>query len=310
MGAFTQRFLRPRMVYIKREFQQLNDMQQQAVLTTEGPLLLLAGAGSGKTTVLINRIANIMRFGRGSDCTEIPAGVTQEDVEFLENFPEDPSEYDRWRGDSLCAVGAAAPWSILAITFTNKAANELKERLSTLLGPEAQDIWAMTFHSACCRVLRRDIDKMGYDRSFTIYDTSDSERVMKDIIKDMGLDDKTFPAKYVLGAISREKDNMVSPEQMLQRAERTGDIRATHIARAYTKYQSQLKENNALDFDDIIYVTVELLQQHEDVRAYYQKKFRYVLVDEYQDTNHMQYLLTSLLAGGYENICVPPLRIF
>ena len=299
-----KRFTRARLAHIRREFSQLNEMQQQAVLTTEGPLLLLAGAGSGKTTVLINRIANIMRFGRGSDTSEIPATVTMEDVEFLENFPEEPSEYDRWRGDSLCAVGAAAPWSILAITFTNKAANELKDRLSTLLGPEAQDIWAMTFHSACCRILRRDIEKMGYDRSFTIYDTSDSERIMKDIVKDMGLDDKTFPAKYVLGAISREKDNMISPELMLERAERTGDLRATHIARAYGKYQSQLKENNALDFDDIIYVTVQLLQQHEDVRTYYQKKFRYVLVDEYQDTNHMQYLLTSLLAGGYENICV------
>jgi len=274
------------------------------VLTTEGPLLLLAGAGSGKTTVLINRIANIMRFGRGSDSCEIPVSVTEEDVEFLENLEENPSDYDRWRADSLCAVEPAVPWSIIAITFTNKAANEMKERLSTLLGPEAQDIWAMTFHSACCRILRRDIERMGYTRSFTIYDTSDSERIMKDIIKDMGLDDKTFPARYVLGAISKEKDNMVSPEEMLDRAEKTGDLRALHIARCYVKYQTQLKENNALDFDDIIFVTVKLLLENEDVKQYYQRKFRYVLVDEYQDTNHMQYLLTSLLAGGYENICV------
>ena len=299
-----QRFLTARRKYIAGEFDALNDMQQEAVLTTEGPLLLLAGAGSGKTTVLINRIANLMRFGRGSDCQEIPANVTEEDVEFLENFPLNPTEYEQWRGDSLCAVGAAAPWQILAITFTNKAANEMKERLSALLGPEANDIWASTFHSACCRILRRDIERLGYTRSFTIYDSSDSERVMKEIVKDMGLDDKTFPAKYVLGAISKEKDNMVSPEMMLERAERTGDIRATHIARAYVKYQQQLKDNNALDFDDIIYVTVRLLQEHEDVRKKYQKQFRYVLVDEYQDTNHMQYLLTSLLAGGYENICV------
>ena len=273
-------------------------------MTTEGPLLLLAGAGSGKTTVLINRIANIMRFGRGSDCNEIPDTVTEEDVSFLESLGEELSEYDRWRADSICAVERAVPWSIIAITFTNKAANELKERLSTLLGPEAQDIWAMTFHSACCRILRRDIERMGYSRSFTIYDSSDSERIMKDIIKDMGLDDKTFPARYVLGAISKEKDKMVSPQQMLERAEATGDIRALHIARAYVKYQTQLKDNNALDFDDIIYVTVQLLQQHEDVRTYYQRKFRYVLVDEYQDTNNMKYLLTSLLAGGYENLCV------
>ena len=298
------RFLAARRNYITRQFAQLNPMQQEAVLTTEGPLLLLAGAGSGKTTVLINRIANIIRFGRGSDCNEIPDTVAEDDVEFLETLGEDLSEYDRWRADTLCAVEPAVPWSILAITFTNKAANELKERLSALLGPEAQDIWAMTFHSACCRILRREIERMGYSSSFTIYDASDSERIMKEIIKDMGLDDKTFPARYVLGAISKEKDNMVSPEQMLERAESSGDLRALHIARAYTKYQTQLKNNNALDFDDIIYVTVRLLQEHEEVRRYYQRKFRYVLVDEYQDTNHMQYLLTSLLAGGYENICV------
>ena len=298
------RFLKARRAYIKKQFSQLNDMQQEAVLTTDGPLLLLAGAGSGKTTVLINRIANIMRFGRGSDSNEIPDSVTEDDVEFLENLPAELNEYERWRADTMCAVEPAAPWSIIAITFTNKAANELKERLTVLLGPQAQDIWAMTFHSACCRILRRDIERMGYTRSFTIYDSSDSERVMKEIIKDMGLDDKTFPPKYVLGAISREKDKMVSPQEMLERAEKTGDLRALHIARAYVKYQTQLKDNNALDFDDIIYVTVKLLLENEDVKQYYQRKFRYVLVDEYQDTNHMQYLLTSLLAGGYENICV------
>ena len=299
-----QRFLSARRNYIARQFSQLNEMQREAVMTTEGPLLLLAGAGSGKTTVLINRIANIMRFGRGSDSNEIPDTVSDEDVEFLDQLEEFPSEYDRWRADTLCAVEPALPWSIIAITFTNKAANELKERLSVLLGPEAQDIWAMTFHSACCRILRREIERMGYTRSFTIYDSSDSERIMKEIIKNMGLDDKTFPPKYVLAAISKEKDNMVSPQEMLDRAERTGDLRAQHIAKAYIKYQTQLKDNNALDFDDIIFVTVKLLLEHEDVKQYYQRKFRYVLVDEYQDTNHMQYLLTSLLAGGYENICV------
>jgi len=298
------RFLAARKKYIAAQFSQLNSMQQEAVLTTEGPLLLLAGAGSGKTTVLINRIANLMRFGRGSDSNEIPDTITDEDVAFLESLGSDLNEYDRWRADNLCAVEPAVPWSIIAITFTNKAANELKERLSTLLGQGAEDIWAMTFHSACCRILRRDIERMGYSRSFTIYDSSDSERIMKDIIKDMGLDDKTFPAKYVLGAISKEKDKMVSPQEMLERAENSNDLRALHIARAYVKYQTRLKDNNALDFDDIIYVTVNLLLENEDVKQYYQRKFKYVLVDEYQDTNHMQYLLTSLLAGGYENICV------
>ncbi len=299
-----ERFLAARRAYIASQFSQLNDMQQEAVLTTEGPLLLLAGAGSGKTTVLINRIANIMRFGRGSDSREIPEGINEEDVAFLEGIRETSSEKDKAFADRLCALDPAVPWSIIAITFTNKAANELKERLTVLLGPEAQDIWAMTFHSACCRILRREIERMGYTRSFTIYDSSDAERVMKDIIKDMGLDDKTFPAKYVLGAISKEKDKMVTPQDMLERAENTNDIRALHIAKAYDRYQKQLKDNNALDFDDIIFITVRLLQEHEAVRRFYQRKFRYVMVDEYQDTNNLQYLLTSLLAGGCENICV------
>ena len=298
------RFLAARHKYIENQFRQLNEEQRRAVLTTEGPLLLLAGAGSGKTTVLINRIANLMRFGRGSDTNEIPENLTEEDVAFLESLGEEGEEPERRRADLLCAVEPALPWTILAITFTNKAANEIRERLTNLLGEAAQDIWAMTFHSACCRILRRDIERMGYTRSFTIYDTADSERIMKDIIRDMGLDDKTFPAKYVLGAISREKDKLVSSEEMLLKAEASGDLRALHIARCYQKYQERLKDNNALDFDDIIYVTVKLLMEHEDVKQYYQRKFRYVLVDEYQDTNHLQYLLTSLLAGGYENVCV------
>ena len=302
--ALDNRFLAARKKYIESQFSALNNMQRQAVLTTEGPLLLLAGAGSGKTTVLINRIANLMRFGRGSDSNQIPDTVTEEDVLFLESLEGDLDERQRWMADNLCAVEPAAPWSILAITFTNKAANEMKERLSMLLGPEAQDIWAMTFHSACCRILRRDIERMSYGRSFTIYDASDSERMIKEIIKDMGLDDKTFPAKYVLAAISRSKDGMLSPQEMLDRAESSVDIRALHIAKAYEKYQTELKNNNALDFDDIIFIAVKLLQEHEDVRSYYQRKFRYILVDEYQDTNHMQYLLTALLAGGHENICV------
>ena len=298
------RFIKARFRYIASQFSNLNPMQREAVLTTDGPLLLLAGAGSGKTTVLINRIANLMRFGHASDSDLVPDTVTENDVLFLEGLPEEVTEFDRKRADNLCILEPALPWSIIAITFTNKAANELKERLSVLLGPEAQEIWAMTFHSACCRILRREIERMGYTRSFTIYDASDSERVMKDVIKDMGLDDKTFPARVVLSAISREKDQLVMPDELLSEAERSNDIRKIHIARAYRNYQTRLKENNALDFDDIICVTVQLLQQYEDVRQYYQRKFRYVLVDEYQDTNHLQYLLTALLAGGSKNICV------
>ena len=302
--TLLSRFVSARKQYISSYFSELNSMQREAVMTTEGPLLLLAGAGSGKTTVLINRIANLIRFGRGSDTNEVPDTVTEDDVVFLENLKQPVSEFDKRRADYLCAVEPPAPWNIIAITFTNKAANELKERLSRILDVGAQDVWAMTFHSACCRILRRDIERLGYTGNFTIYDSADSERIMKEIIKDMGLDDKTFPAKYVLNVISREKDKMTSPDELLERAEEMGDFRLLHTARAYKTYQMRLKDNNALDFDDIIFRTVELLQQFDDVRTYYQRKFRYVLVDEYQDTNSAQYLLTSLLAGGYENICV------
>ncbi len=301
---WIDRFIKARRLYIESQFKNLNSMQRQAVLSTDGPLLLLAGAGSGKTTVLINRIANLIRFGRASDSTDVPDIVTEDDVLFLETLVEPVNELDQHRADYLCTLESPMPYQILAITFTNKAANELKERLCNMLGPAGQDVWAMTFHSACCRILRKDIERIGFTSSFTIYDASDSERVMKDIIKNMGLDDKTFPAKYVLSVISREKDKLVSAEEMLEHIESTNEFRMQHIARAYQKYQKTLRENNALDFDDIIYYTVKLLEEHEDVRTYYQRKFRYVLVDEYQDTNYMQYKLTSLLAGGYENICV------
>ena len=299
-----QRFIAARKRYIEMQFLNLNPMQRQAVLTTEGPLLLLAGAGSGKTTVLINRVANLLRFGRGSDTNEVPDTVTEDDVLFLESLTDPVDVMDTYRADYLCAVEQPRPWNVLVITFTNKAANELKERLSNMLGEDSQDVWAMTFHSACCRILRREIERLGYTKSFTIYDQSDSERVMKNIIQEMGLDDKTLPAKYVLNIISREKDRMVSPEEMQENIATANDYRMRYIAKAYKLYQNKLKENNALDFDDIIFKTVELLQENEDIRIQYQQKFKYVLVDEYQDTNHMQYMLTSLLAGGYENICV------
>ena len=302
--SLDMRFLAARKKYIEGRFSMLNDMQRQAVLTTEGPLLLLAGAGSGKTTVLINRIANLLRYGHGSEGKEIPDFVTEADVRFLEELSADPSENERVRADGLCALEPVKPWNIIAITFTNKAAGELRDRLETLLGEGAGDIWAMTFHSACCRILRRNIDRMGYTGSFTIYDSSDSERQMKEVLKDMGLDDKTFPPKYVLSVIGRQKDRLISPEEMLENSRGSSDLRLTQIAKAYAAYQKRLKDNNALDFDDILYITVKLLQQEPEVREYYQRKFQYVLVDEYQDTNHVQYLLTSLLSGHWGNICV------
>ena len=303
--TFEARFLSARRAVIAARFQNLNDMQREGVLTTQGPLLLLAGAGSGKTTVLINRIANLIAFGEGSDSNEIPEYIAEEDVTYLEDYLKTRDPAMQQQAERLCALRPAAPWSILAITFTNKAANELKARLQALLGDYAMDVWAMTFHAACCRILRREIDRLdGYTGRFTIYDTSDSERVMKDILKDFGLDEKSLPPRLALSVISKAKDKRQNPELFSRHAGKSGDYRMDRIAQLYAEYEKRLHEANALDFDDIILKTVELLEQFEDVRTYYQRKFHYVMIDEYQDTNQLQYQLTALLAGGYENICV------
>ena len=301
-NEWNERYLNARKKLIAGRFSGLNDRQREAVLTTEGPLLLLAGAGSGKTTVLIHRIANLLWFGSASDSEEIPTWVSEQDVEYLEACAAE-GKLDA-RVLDICRVDAPAPWNIIAITFTNKAAGELKNRLEAMLGTEANDVWAMTFHSACCRILRRDAEKLGYTGRFTIYDTADSERVMKDVLHDMGLDDKSFPAKTVLNQISKAKDQLLLPDGYTEMAHAAGDYRLQRIAQAYADYQKRLRDANAMDFDDLILQTVLLLQKDEQVRAFYQRKFRYVLIDEYQDTNNLQYLLASLLAGRYENICV------
>ena len=297
-------FCRARRAAIALNYSKLNKEQRQAVLNTEGPLLLLAGAGSGKTTVLIHRVANLIRYGRGSDSPEVPEWVTAEDVDFLTGYAANPSREDKPRADRLCALDPAAPWSILAITFTNKAAGELKDRLERALGPQARDVWASTFHSACVRILRRDIEKLGFPSSFTIYDTDDAVRVMKDCLKELSVDDKHFPPKSVLAEISRAKDKLQLAEDYAKATALSGDFRTQKMAQLYAAYQKKLWDAGALDFDDIMLHTVRLLQQDEGVRTYYQKKFRYVLIDEYQDTNNMQYILASMLAGHHENICV------
>lgn len=238
----------------------LNEMQQLAVDTTEGPLLILAGAGSGKTTVLVNRVEHII------------------------------------------SSHLATPWQVLAITFTNKAAGELRERLVSAIGEEANEIWAYTFHSCCSRILRRFGEKIGYTNHFTIYDTDDSRRVMKQCQKQLGIEDKLINHKSILAEISRAKDSLISPEEYKQTAQ--NDFRKSKIAECYELYQAQLKKSDAMDFDDIIFNTVKLLKENEDVRNIYQTQFKYVMVDEYQDTNHAQYVLTSLLADKYKNICV------
>ena len=303
-GKDALEFITLRRHAIALDYQNLNPQQLQGVLTTQGPLLLLAGAGSGKTTVLIHRVANLMTYGRGSDCDECPTWATADDLAFLRDYVAHQGQGDRLRMGQLCAVDPAPPWSILAITFTNKAAGELKERLAGKLGDAANDIWAATFHSACLRILRRDIDKLGFEKSFTIYDTDDSLRVIKDILKSKNMDDKIFAPRAILGQISKAKDQELLAKEFLARQKKTADVYLMKVGEVYEEYQKRLWDAGALDFDDLILHTVRLLSGYPDVLEFYQRKFRYVLIDEYQDTNALQYRLASLLAGGYRNICV------
>ncbi len=291
---------------IAQQFGRLNPRQMEGVLTTEGPLLLLAGAGSGKTTVLINRIANLLQYGKASDSKEVPPYVTEEDLAFLERYEKAGarSPEEKNRAKLLCTLEPAMPWQVIAITFTNKAAGELKARLEAEIGTAARDVWAATFHSACVRILRRNIESLGFPSTFTIYDTDDSLRVIKECLKELNMDEKAFQPRTVLGYISRAKDALMLAPEYLEECKKKEDYRLQKIANVYLAYQKKLWAAGALDFDDIIFHTVRLLQKDAAVRAYYQNKFRYVLIDEYQDTNHLQYLLAALLAGGRKNICV------
>ncbi|MCL2152263.1 MAG: UvrD-helicase domain-containing protein [Oscillospiraceae bacterium] len=306
-SELKSKFICLRQAAISRDFTHLNDTQRKAVMATQGPLLLLAGAGSGKTTVLINRIANILKYGEASDSEYVPDDASESDIGILEAYlsPSSSSpEPSKAKIRELCAVDPVPPWRIIAITFTNKSATELKQRLEKMFGQGSEDIWASTFHSACVRILRRYIDRLGYERSFAIYDTSDSASLMKRILKDLDIEERTFTPKAVLGYISRAKDAMISADDFLSSAEINGDARRKQIGRAYLEYESRLKSSNALDFDDLILKTTQLFKENPDVLRYYQDKFKYVLVDEYQDTNNLQYLLVSMLAGGHNNICV------
>ena len=302
MDDFDIRYTALRRAVIENEFQKLNEMQRQAVLKTEGPLLLLAGAGSGKTTVLINRIINLLRFGCGYECELAPDWAGDSDLMTLAMAMDDPESVPQGEIDRLCAVDPPKPWEIIAITFTNKAAGELKARLEVACGDAGRDIWAHTFHTACTRILRRYIERLGYSQNFTIYDEDDKKRLMVSVIRDLGFDEKRFDPKGVMSVISRAKDNLIMPEAFAAQAGE--DYYKKTVARIYAEYQKRCCKASALDFDDIICKTVELLQTEDDVREYYQHKFRYVLVDEYQDTNHAQYVLCSLLAGGWRNFCV------
>ena len=298
----SERYLRAKRALFDRVFgERLNPEQRRAVFTAKGPLLVLAGAGSGKTTVLVNRICYLIRYGNAYHASEVAEGGSLGMVEAL----EEAVGYDREEVEQILdqfISEPCPPWQVLAFTFTNKAAREIKERLEkSFSDPEiASAIWAGTFHSICLRILRKYADRLGYRDGFSIYDTDDKKRLVSDTMKELAIDEKTLGGKVVCEQISRAKDELIRPEDF----EITRDPRTKNIKRIYERYNQKLREYNAMDFDDIIMNCVTLLEENEDVRAYYQAKFRYVLVDEYQDTNHAQFILTKLLSDGQRNIMV------
>ena len=303
MSDWKDRFVAARRKIIDEAWPDLNPEQRKAVAAAEGPLLILAGAGSGKTTVLIRRIACLLKFGIAGDSEELPPEVTEEDAEFLERYARFRSPEDRERAEALCALQPAAPWQIIAITFTNKAADELVARLEKMLGADATDVWASTFHSACVRILRKNVQYLGlFGRDFTIYDTSDSQSLIRRILKDMDLDEKKYAPRSLLSTISAAKNAAILPEKYLDEA--GDDPWKKTVGQVYAEYRKRMLQSDAMDFDDLLLYTVLLLENSQETREYYQRRFRYVLVDEYQDTNVLQYRLVRLLAGPRQNLCV------
>lgn len=290
-----------RRAVLEKDFARMNDRQKQAVFTVNGPLLILAGAGSGKTTVLINRIANILRYGDAYNSTYLHDDLDENDIAACKAYIENGTPLTTETQEHL-SVSACAPWRIMAITFTNKAAGELKDRLCSMLGETANDIWASTFHSTCARILRRDGERIGYSSHFTVYDTDDQRRLMKSILKELDISEKNITPKSILNEISRAKDSLISPAEYALTV--GDDFRLKIISRAYTTYQKRLEDADAMDFDDLINKIVELFKKCPDVLEYYQNRFRYLMVDEYQDTNHAQYTFVRMLAEKSGNLCV------
>lgn len=290
-----------RRAVLEKDFARMNDRQKQAVFTVNGPLLILAGAGSGKTTVLINRIANILRYGDAYNSTYLRDDLDENDIAACKAYIENGTPLTTESQEHL-SVSACAPWRIMAITFTNKAAGELKDRLCAMLGETANDIWASTFHSTCARILRRDGERIGYSSHFTVYDTDDQRRLMKSILKELDISEKNITPKSILNEISRAKDSLISPAEYALTV--GDDFRLKIISRAYTTYQKRLEDADAMDFDDLINKVVELFKKCPDVLERYQDRFRYLMVDEYQDTNHAQYTFVRMLAEKSGNLCV------
>ncbi|MEG1269225.1 MAG: 3'-5' exonuclease [Oscillospiraceae bacterium] len=293
-------FIKLRKEYIAGRFSKLNEVQREAVLHTGGPVLILAGAGSGKTTVVVNRIKNLLEFGDAYESDYVAREIAEKDIELLKqslskSAPVSPEI------QPLLKTGFIEPWNILAITFTNKAAAELKSRICESVGNSGNDVFAATFHSSCVRFLRRNADLLGFPKNFTIYDTDDSQRALKEIYKDKNIDEKLFPVRAVHGRIGRIKDEMISPTDFAEQAANYND---KIIAQIYAAYQTKLKRAGAFDFDDLIYYTVILLTQFPEIREYYNHKFKYIMVDEYQDTSYAQYRLIELLTDRSCNLCV------
>ena len=296
MPDVNNEFLSLRKKVIENYFRKMNNRQFEGVVTAKGPVLILAGAGSGKTTVLVNRIASLIKFGDAYNSRFVPPFINEQTIEELK------AELESGIISDVFAVDAAKPWEILAITFTNKAAGELKDRIALMLEEGAEDVWAGTFHSVCAKMLRKFGDVIGFSSRFTIYDTDDQKRLMKEVYRELNLDDKMIPIKSALNAISRAKDMLIEPEEYI--AINNTDVRLSKIGRAYALYQEMLKKADAMDFDDMIVNTVKMLKKSPEALEFYRCRFKYIMVDEYQDTNHAQYVLISTLAAGSNNICV------
>ena len=301
----SARYLAAKRKLFDRAYASLNAPQREAVFTTEGSLLVLAGAGSGKTTVLVHRIVFLLRYGNAYFSEYVPHDLTEEHLLMLEMSAEKCPAEQIEPMLSEFRSSPCPPWQALAITFTNKAANEIKNRLRRAIPDEnaADAIWAGTFHSVCVRILRTYGDRLGYDKGFTIYDATDAKNAITEAIKSLNIDEKSLPVKSVMSAISHAKDSLLTPEEYLKEYG-LRDFRQKQIAQVYAAYQARLRSSNAMDFDDLIMQTVLLLEQDAEVLETYQRKFRYVSVDEFQDTNIAQLKLTALLSGLHKNIMV------